>query len=115
MPDDDDDNDNTGEGRKIISFAKESTMPTRYCIHTVLIRVTGVKPRWTKSARDQSKKKRERKRERHKEQAATEKRRDQAHFEGTSKENLRSLACPFVSPVLQLIEADWAFYGGVKT
>lgn len=36
MPDDDD--NNTGEDGKIISLAKESTMPARYCIHTVLIR-----------------------------------------------------------------------------
>jgi len=43
MPDDDDDNDNTGEDGKIISLAKESTMPARYCIHTVLIRAMGVK------------------------------------------------------------------------
>lgn len=43
MPDDDDDDDNTGKDGKIISLAKESTMPARYCIHTVLIRGTGVK------------------------------------------------------------------------
>lgn len=58
MPDDDDDDDddNTGEDGKIISLAKESTMPARYCIHTVFICATGVKPRWTKGVRDQERK-----------------------------------------------------------
>lgn len=59
MPDDDDDDDNMGEDGKIISLAKESTMPARYCIHTVFIRASSVKWRWTKGVRDQ-----ERKRER---------------------------------------------------
>jgi len=35
--------------------------------------------------------------------------------EGTLDKKLRSPVRPFISLALQLIEADWAFYGGVKT
>jgi len=56
MSNDDNDDDNTGEDGKIISLAKEPTMPARYCIHTVLIRATSVKPRWTRGVKDQEKK-----------------------------------------------------------
>lgn len=52
--DDEDDEDDAGEDGEIISRAKESTMPARYCIRIVLICATGVKPRWTKLARNRN-------------------------------------------------------------
>jgi len=47
-----DDDDDVSEDGKIISRAKESTMPARYCIRPILIHARGVKSRWTKITRD---------------------------------------------------------------